>query len=171
VQEMYRSEVHYDFIARAVEAVPCPVLANGNIYSAAKALDVLEMTGARGLMIGRGAIRNPWIFHQIRQRQRGESIFQPRGYDVLEYIRQLYDAVKPPVIRESAQAQKMKKYLNFIGLGVDAGGAFLHRIRRVTTEREFFGVCEEFLNHDGVMPLEPLRVALNETDVLAGEHL
>ena len=171
VQEMYRSEVHYDFIARAVEAVPCPVLANGNIYSAAKALDVLEMTGARGLMIGRGAIRNPWIFHQIRQRQRGEPIFQPRGYDVLEYIRQLYDAVKPPVIRESAQVQKMKKYLNFIGLGVDAGGAFLHRIRRVTTEREFFGVCEEFLNHDGVMPLEPLRVALNETDVLAGEHL
>ena len=94
VQEMYRSEVHYDFIARAVEAVPCPVLANGNIYSANKALDVLEMTGARGLMIGRGAIRNPWIFHQIRQQQRGEPIFQPRGHNVLEYIRQLYAAVR-----------------------------------------------------------------------------
>src|SRR5438309_2876632 len=141
VQEMYRSEVHYDFIARAVEAMPCPVLANGNVYSAKKADDVLETTGARGLMIGRGAIRNPWIFHQIRQQQRGEPIFQPRGLDVLEYIRQLYAAVRPPDARESAQVQKMKKYLNFIGLGVDAGGEFLHQIRRVTTEPEFFRVC------------------------------
>src|SRR5438552_706287 len=171
VAEMYRSEVHYDFIARAVEAMPCPVLANGNIYSAAKAFDVLEMTGARGLMIGRGAIRNPWIFHQIRQQQRGEPIFQPRGLDVLEYIRQLYAAVRPPDVREAAQVQKMKKYLNFIGLGVDAGGQFLHQIRRVATEAEFFRVCEAFLDHDGVMPLEPFALTLNPSDVLAGEHL
>src|SRR3954469_11769850 len=77
VKEMYRSEVHYNFIARAVAAVPCPVLANGNIYSAEKAFDVLKATGARGLMIGRGAIRNPWLFHQIRQSQRGVPLFVP----------------------------------------------------------------------------------------------
>src|SRR6186713_2788452 len=51
VAEMYRSEVHYDFIALAVQAVPCPVLANGNVYSAASADQVLKQTGARGLMI------------------------------------------------------------------------------------------------------------------------
>src|SRR5215471_11317106 len=51
VKEMYRSEVHYDYIARAVAALPCPVLANGNVYSAEKAAEVLEVTGARGLMI------------------------------------------------------------------------------------------------------------------------
>src|SRR2546428_7554563 len=86
VQEMYRSEVHYDFITRAVEAMPCPVLANGNVYSAKKAGDVLRVTGARGLMIGRGAIRNPWLFHQIRQLQRREAIFVPTGHDVLNYL-------------------------------------------------------------------------------------
>jgi tRNA-dihydrouridine synthase B len=171
VHEMYRSEVHYDLIARAVAAVPCPVLANGNIYSARKAFEVLEITGARGLMIGRGAIRNPWMFHQIRQQQRGEPMFQPRGHDVLEYIRQLYTAVRPPEAREAAQVQKMKKYLNFIGLGVDAGGEFLHQIRRVTTESEFFGVCEKFLDHDQFMLLDPFSLTLNPTDVLAGEHL
>src|SRR5436309_11830616 len=74
VKEMYRSEVHYDFIARAVAEMPCPVVANGNVYSAQKAQDVLNATGARGLMIGRGVIRNPWLFHQIRQRQRGEPL-------------------------------------------------------------------------------------------------
>ncbi|HAV61494.1 MAG TPA: dihydrouridine synthase, partial [Verrucomicrobiales bacterium] len=54
VKEMYRSAVHYDYIARAVAAVPCPVLANGNVHSAAHAAQVLGWTGARGLMIGRG---------------------------------------------------------------------------------------------------------------------
>src|SRR5437660_4886406 len=56
VKEMYRTEVHYDFIQRAVSEVGCPVLANGNVYSAQKAKEVLDVTGSRGLMIGRGAI-------------------------------------------------------------------------------------------------------------------
>src|SRR4051795_1968070 len=81
VKEMYRTEVHYDFIARAVAELPCPVLANGNVYSAQKAQEVLTVTGARGLMIGRGVIRNPWLFHQIRQHRRGEPLFMPRGHD------------------------------------------------------------------------------------------
>src|SRR3984957_19504664 len=59
VKEMYWSEVHYDFIARAVAEMPCPVIANGNVHSAQSAAGVLRITGARGLMIGRGAIRNP----------------------------------------------------------------------------------------------------------------
>src|SRR6267143_1018392 len=42
VKEMYRSEVHYDYIARAVAQLPCPVLANGNVYSAQKASAVLS---------------------------------------------------------------------------------------------------------------------------------
>ena len=168
VQEMYRTEVHYDFIARAVEAMPCPVLANGNVQSPAKAADVLAITGARGLMIGRGAIRNPWLFEQIRQQQRGEPRFVPFGRDVLHYIRALYEAVRPPGIRESTHVQKMKKYLNYVGVGIEASGQFLHQIRRVTTEREFFSVCETFLSHDEPMPLEPFALSLKETDVMAG---
>lgn len=171
VLEMYRSEVHYDFIARAAAAMPCPVLANGNVYSAAKATEVLRLTGARGLMIGRGAIRNPWLFTQIRQHQRGEPLFVPTGREVLGYIHALYDAVCTPGVRESAQVQKMKKYLNYLGLAVDADGKFLHQIRRVSTRAEFFRVCEAFLEHDQPMPLEPFPIALKETDLLAGEHL
>lgn len=171
VLEMYRSEVHYEFIARAVAAMTCPVMANGNVYSAAKAAEVLRLTGARGLMIGRGAIRNPWLFTQIRQHQQGEPLFVPRGRDVLGYIRALYDAVCTPGVRDSAQAHKMKKYLNYLGLGVDAEGKFLHQIRRVETSAEFFRICEEFFDHDQPMPLEPFQLALKERDLLAGEHL
>jgi tRNA-dihydrouridine synthase len=169
VYEMYRTEVHYDFIARAVAAMPCPVLANGNVHSAQRAEEILKMTGARGLMIGRGAIRNPWLFHQIRQRQRGETIFVPRGCDVFAYVRALYDAVCSPDVHESAQVQKMKKYMNYLGVGVDAEGQFLHHIRRVTTEEDFFRVCKEFLDHDRPMPLEPFPLKLKESDMMAVE--
>src|SRR5687767_6493500 len=119
VKELYRPPVHYDFIARAAQAMPCPVLANGNIYSAEKADEVLSITGARGLMIGRGAIRNPWLFRQIRERRRGEPMFRPRGREVLDYVRRLFAAVCSPEVREVSQVQKMKKYLTFIGLGVE----------------------------------------------------
>jgi tRNA-dihydrouridine synthase len=158
VQEMYRSEVHYGHIAQAVGALPFPVLANGNVYSARNADQILRWTGAKGLMIGRGAIRNPWLFHQIRQDQRGETIFVPTGHDVLDYVRRLYDAVCSPDVREASQVQKMKKYMNYLGVGVEPTGDFLHQIRRVTTEADFFRVCGEFLNHDRPMPLEPFPV-------------
>ena len=86
-------------------------------------------------------------------------------------FRALYDAVCSPDVRESAQVQKMKKYLNFLGLGVEPTGDFLHDIRRVATKDDFFRVCENFLSHDEPMPLEPFALSLKETDVMAGEHL
>jgi tRNA-dihydrouridine synthase B len=161
VKEMYWSQVHYHFIERAVAEMPCPVVANGNVDSARTAAEVLKRTGARGLMIGRGAIRNPWLFQQIRQQQRGEPLFIPSGRDVLDYVRALYHAVTSPNVRELVQVQKMKKYLNFIGAGVEPTGQFLHQIRRVSTKSDFFRVCEEFLNHDERMPLEPFPAPAN----------
>jgi tRNA-dihydrouridine synthase len=147
VHEMYGPVVHYNLIARAVQTLPMPVLANGNVDSPESAGHVLELTGARGLMIGRGAIRNPWVFEQIRQSVRGLPVFRPRASDLLEYIGALYEAVKPPNLRVDAHVQKMKKYMNFIAVGVDPEGRFLHEIRRVTSEADFFATCERFLGH------------------------
>lgn len=154
VTEMYRGEVRYDMIARAAAALPFPVLANGNIDSAARAEAVWRATGARGVMIGRGAIRNPWIFQQIRRRLRGEPATWPTGRQVLEYVTALYESVCDPAVREAAQVQHMKAYLNFIGEGIEPAGRFLHEIRRVTTRAEFFRVCEAYLGHDTPLALE-----------------
>ena len=155
VQEMYRPVVHYDFIRTAVERLDCPVLANGNVDCVQTARWTIDETGAKGLMIGRGAIRNPWIFDQIRQSYNGEPIFIPKGRDVLAYVRELYETVKPPELREVALVQKMKKYMNYLAVGVDPEGQFLHQIRRVERESEFFAVCERFLDHDEEMFVEP----------------
>lgn len=170
VKEMYWSEVHHEFTAAAVRALPCPVLANGNIYSAQKAAEVLAQTGARGLMIGRGAIRNPWLFQQIRDARAGRTPFTPRGRDVLAYVHALWEHTIKPATRESAQVMHMKRFMNFLGLGVDAEGRFLHAIRRVASRTEFFRVCAEFLEHDAPMPLAPFKLELKPTDLLAGAH-
>jgi tRNA-dihydrouridine synthase B len=145
VKEMYRSEVHYDFIARAVGRVHCPVLANGNLSSAGKITSVLADTGAAGAMIGRHAIRNPWIFRQCRERFSGQPIMRVTLADVRGYIDRLYRATQSPEVPERAHVAKMKKYLNFVGQSVDPAGAFLHAMRRAETETALFAVCDEHL--------------------------
>jgi tRNA-dihydrouridine synthase B len=161
VKEMYRGEVHYDFIARAVARARCPVLANGNILSATRAAAVLADTRAAGVMIGRHAIRNPWIFRQCRERfdvGRGRrtppsdatpDIFQPTLADVRDYIARLYAATRAPEIPERAHVNKMKKYLNFVGQSVDAAGEFLHEMRRAESERDLFAVCDRHMIENG----------------------
>ncbi len=153
VLQMYRPGVRYDLIAQAARELKCPVMANGNVFSAAQAKTLLAETGARGLMIGRGAIRNPWLFDQIRAELRGEKIKLPAGRDILNYVHELWDNEITPGINESAQVQRMKKFMNFIGEGI--AGSFLHDIRRVETTADFWRVCDEFLDHENPMPLEP----------------
>jgi tRNA-dihydrouridine synthase len=158
VAQMYRDGVRYDLIAQAVRAMKCPVLANGNVSSAAVAVEILRDTGARGLMIGRGAIRNPWMFGQIRCLQQGRPMFIPTGRDVKDYILVLYAAVHGPDMRETPHINRIKKFLNFIGEGVEPTGAFLHAVRRMTSEAEFLRILSEHLDHDRPMPLESFSV-------------
>ncbi|MBL4575280.1 MAG: tRNA-dihydrouridine synthase family protein [Opitutaceae bacterium] len=156
VKEMYRSEVHFDAIAFAVKAVNCPVLSNGNVTSARRAKEIIEETGAAGVMIGRSAIRNPWIFQQTREVLQGKKITQISLTEVYHYIERLYHVTKKTDLIERYHVNKMKKYLNFIGQGVDPEGSFLHEIRRVQTEKEFFNVCEKhLLNTDKWFADEP----------------
>jgi tRNA-dihydrouridine synthase len=165
VKQMYRPGVRYDLIAQAARELRCPVFANGNVHSAAQSEKIISETGVRGLMIGRGAIRNPWLFDQIRAQFRGEKIKLPVGRDVLNYVHELWDNEITPGVPESSQVMRMKKFMNFIGDGV--GEKFLHDIRRVTTTADFFHVCENFLAHDEPMTLEPVSIAEPALDLPA----
>ena len=155
VLEMYRGGIHYDHIRDIAAALPCPVLANGNVSSPHMADETLRLTGARGLMIGRGAIRNPWLFQQIRAHRSGQPIRLPTGRDVLAYIAALWEETWHDQSVEAGHVQSMKRYLNFIGAGITGDGEFLHRIRRTGTRQGFFGICQEYLDHSDPMTLEP----------------
>jgi tRNA-dihydrouridine synthase B len=145
VKDMYHGIVHYDLIAHAVKQLSCPVLANGNISSAATALTVLSQTNAAGVMIGRAAIRNPWIFQQVRQALVGEPILEVTLEQVREYIDRLHQMQVLQKIPERGRVSNLKMYLNYIGQGVDAAGMFLRDMRRAQTEPELLGICDRDL--------------------------
>jgi len=152
VVQMYRGGIRHDLIRMASEFLKCPVLANGNVSSPAEAQAVLVSTQSRGLMIGRGAVRNPWIFSQIRAHLAGNPVTLPKGREVLAYIHDLYETVCSPDVPDPKQVQRIKKYANFIGEGISP--EFLHAVRRVTTKEEFFNLCSEHLDHERGMRLE-----------------
>ena len=64
-KEMYSGKVDYDIIADVKRAISIPVIGNGDIVDAQTAAVMLEKTNCDALMIGRGAMGNPWIFQRI----------------------------------------------------------------------------------------------------------
>jgi tRNA-dihydrouridine synthase len=126
--------------------MPCPVFANGDVRDVESARRVVAETGARGLMIGRGAIRNPWIFSQIREAwETGEIRTRPTPADLREYIQTLHESNDHPGRREEARVGKMKKYLGYIAPGWNGSDAFWNELRPTLTLRDLFAVCDRHL--------------------------
>ncbi|AVH65861.1 dihydrouridine synthase [Nostoc sp. 'Peltigera membranacea cyanobiont' 213] len=153
VKDMYHGAVKYDLIAEAVRRVNCPVLANGNIYSATTAIEVLSQTGAAGVMVGRWAIGNPWIFSQIRQALRFEPIVPVPLIEVRNYIDRLSQTPTAANMPERSRAGYLKMFLNYIALSVDAEGHFLRLMRQTSTELELLNLCDRLLLADSTKTL------------------
>ena len=156
VREKYQSDVHTDEIAQAVLELPYPVTANGSIVSVQSALAMRKKTNAAGLMIGRGAIRNPWIFDQVRQAIAGEEMFQPTLIDLKDYISDLYEAVAATSTKfhEKGHVTRMKKFMNYISSGI-SDGQFTDEIRRAVTPADFWEVCDRHLDSPEKMAADP----------------
>ncbi|WP_028082196.1 tRNA-dihydrouridine synthase family protein [Dolichospermum circinale] len=145
VKDMYHGVVKYDLIAEAVKRVDCPVLANGNINSATTAMEVLSQTGAAGVMVGRWAIGNPWLFDQIRQALAGQPIIPVSLVKVRNYIDRLWQTPTASTMPERARVGYLKMFLNYIALSVDTDGCFLSMMREAQTEVELLTICDRFL--------------------------
>jgi tRNA-dihydrouridine synthase len=161
VAQHYRLPVHYDRIRQAVDVMPCPVIANGHVYSAAQAQELLMRTGARGLMIGRGVIRSPWLFEQIRRHLKGEAAIAPTGRQVLEYVLALWDSQSGADRPEKVRCERLKKFLHYLGEGVP--GEFWPQIRRTETAADFHRICRECLDHDEPMPMLPAELTASHS--------
>lgn len=86
---MYKGNAEYDTIKKIKETISIPVIANGDILSVDDAKEVLRYTGADGIMIGRGAQGNPWIFRQISYfLSTGEYLSEPSIAEKLEVLTQ-----------------------------------------------------------------------------------
>ncbi len=155
VVERYQTPVHPDRVKMAVETMPCPVIANGNVVDAETGLAYLTKTGAAGLMVGRGAIRNPWIFSQLIAGFESITSPAPTHRDLWEYVQELYDEIarETPKFLPLAHVQRMKKTLAYISHGLE--GDFEHDMRRMRTPEEFQEICRRHLDSDTPLPARP----------------
>lgn len=156
VEERYSTPVHPDCVKMAVEALPCPVIANGNVVDVATGMAYLAQSQARGLMVGRGAIRNPWLFEQLCATFTGGEVPVPSCRDLLGYVRLLYDELAASAgerFDPVGHVQRMKKTMVFVTQGHDPDFEF--RIRRAKTPEDFHSACREHLDRDDPVPAAP----------------
>ena len=85
--DAYKGEAEYETITRVKQLIKIPLVANGDITSAQKAQQVMQLTGADAVMIGRGAQGNPWIFREINHfLKTGEMLAPPDQQEIIQVI-------------------------------------------------------------------------------------
>ena len=84
--QMYSGKADREIIKSVKKSVSIPVIANGDITDAKSALDMFEKTGCDGIMIGRGALGNPYIFEEIRCALEGKAYSPASGEKICEDI-------------------------------------------------------------------------------------
>jgi tRNA-dihydrouridine synthase B len=122
----YEGEADWTLIARAVEAgVSFPIIGNGDVNTPADALRMFAETGCAGVMIGRAALTNPWIFRQILEP--GLEVSETQRIDLcITFFRLLLDLLEP---REALH--KMKKIGSWFTKGIRGGVGFRQKLQQL----------------------------------------
>lgn len=109
-RQLYGGTPDFSYVQQAVKHLPCPVLANGDIGTTEQATACLQQTGAAGLMLGRGAVRNPYLFRQLRG---GPSPTQNEMQFYYDILIEETGRVLLHKRTEKGHCNRMKKYLAF----------------------------------------------------------
>jgi tRNA-dihydrouridine synthase B len=142
----YSREAEYETIRRVRRSVTIPVIANGDIDSPAKAAEVLEDTGADGLMIGRAAQGRPWIFREIAHFiNTGERLPEPDPSWIrdllLEHLEALY------VLYGRTHGVKVaRKHIAWYSRSLPGGAAFRQRINAAQTTQQQGSLVRDYFD-------------------------
>jgi len=153
-QQMYTGEADHSITAKLVERVDVPVIASGDITSRAKALAVLEQTGAAAVMVARGAQGNPWALREIAE---GDSFKPTREEVAAELVVFIREAVRE--LGEQRAVGFLKKFYGwYLGHG-RFPKPFKQELVELTTTEEV--VTRLFAAAPGAAPLvEQLEAGL-----------
>lgn len=111
----YGPPARWDLIAEAKALLHIPVVGNGDILNVGNALDMLKMTQCDALMIGRGSVINPFIFHQIRAHFAGKPYLP--SWEFFEGYFEAFLSEFPAEMATRGQVNKLKQLLGFLFKG------------------------------------------------------
>jgi len=145
--QRFRGEAEYETIRDICNSISIPVFANGDVSTAPQARDVLDFTGAQGLMVGRGAQGNPWIFRELNHYlETGRLLPSPSGDEVYtvmcDHLQRLHE-----FYGERTGVRVARKHIGWYLKGRTGSKSVLYDLMRVETPQEQFQILEQhFLN-------------------------
>lgn len=143
-QQFYEGKADWGIIAEVKQAVNVPVFGNGDIFTVEDGLRMLAETGVDGLMIGRGADGNPWIFRELAAVLRGEErpaapSLQERLAQAAEHLDMLIDYKG-----EHISVKEMRRHISAYLKGLPHAAEFRGRFHKVDTREQFMELLAEY---------------------------
>ena len=143
-QQFYEGKADWSIIREVKQAVKVPVFGNGDIFTVADGLRMLAETGVDGLMIGRGADGNPWLFQQLKAALAGEPVPEAPTLDArldlaAEHLDMLIDFKG-----EHISVKEMRRHISAYLKGLPHAAEFRGRFHKVDTREEFRQLLAEY---------------------------
>src|SRR5262249_5359579 len=150
--EKSAGEAHGAMIGGARRAVGSPAIGNGDVRDAEGAVRMLEQTGCDGVMLGRAAFGDPWVFRRIRALvERGEALPPPTAAERLEAgVRHL--AMMERAVGPEQAAREMRKHVAWYIKGLPNSARVREQVNHTRTSREMAELLRAYLGELAAAP-------------------
>lgn len=139
----YSGQADWDYIRQVKEVSPLPIIGNGDLVSAQKAVQRLTESGCDGVMIGRGCLKNPWIFRQALELwQRQEGTIEKDFCRSLGRLKELVDERSD----ERYSLLQMKKFVSWFSSGYPNSQNFRKSLFSAPTSAEILGLATNYFS-------------------------
>ena len=143
-EDRYKGDAEYETIARVKESVGIPVIANGDITTVKKSLEVLRLTHADGLMIGRGAQGRPWIFRELNAALNRTAESTQLEKNELRDIMLGHLSELHRFYGETTGVRVARKHLTWYCENLDNADEFRHQVVRVDSASEQLRLTKQY---------------------------
>lgn len=143
-EQFYRDNADWEIIAKVKQSVSIPVIANGDVRSCSDLKKILAVTGADGVMVGRAAQGNPWIFKQLTHFwQTGEMLLGPTMKERAEVIIRHLDLLLK-YKGDYVGPREMRKHATWYTRGITHGAVLRDKFNKAESRQDFLDIIDEF---------------------------